>query len=57
MIVGCGGQVRAGAFAAYALDFGAVLALGAALGADLETLAELLPDIEPAVLRAWQKED
>ena len=35
---------------AIGLDFGAVLALGAAMGADQRMLAELLPTMETAAL-------
>lgn len=34
------------------LDFGAILAIGAATGADLEMLAEALPEAESAILSA-----
>lgn len=42
---------------ALGLDFGAVLALGQAQGADVELLAEVLPEIEPLVLAAFQPDD
>lgn len=32
----------------FGLDFGAVLMMGAAMGADLELLADVLPDVEAA---------
>lgn len=32
------------------MDFGAVLAMGAALDADIELLAEVLPAVESAIL-------
>lgn len=35
---------------AFALDYGAVMAVGAAQGADVELLAEVLPAVEKAVL-------
>jgi len=50
----CRGQVRGGMGGIYALDFGACLSLGAALGADLEMLAALLPHIEPLIVKAWR---
>ena len=34
------------------LDFGAVMAVAAAQGVDVELLAEILPDIEAALLAA-----
>jgi hypothetical protein len=43
-------QLRVGMGGAIGLDFGAVLALGAALGADQRMLAELLPAMEKAAL-------
>lgn len=50
----CGGQVRAGPSGAYALDFGAVLALAEAMGAKNDILVEMLPEIEPVIIRAYQ---
>ncbi|WP_010338031.1 DUF7697 family protein [Sphingobium yanoikuyae] len=35
----------------FGLDYGAALALGAALSADMELLAEILPDVEAALVR------
>lgn len=37
---------------AIGLDFGAVIALGEAMGADTSLLAEVLPDIERTILDA-----
>lgn len=50
----CAGQVRAGARGAYALDFGAILALADAMGAKNDILVEMLPEIEPVIIRAYQ---
>lgn len=41
---------------AYALDFPAVLTMAALKGADLEFMADILPAVEPFVLRAWRPE-
>lgn len=38
------------------LDFGAVMAIGGGLGADLELIAEVLPDVEHALLSALAEE-
>lgn len=35
------------------LDYGAIIVMGAALGADLELLAEVLPMAEPAIVSAF----
>jgi hypothetical protein len=43
-------QLRVGMGGPFGLDFGAVLAMGAALGADQRMLAELLPAMEKAAL-------
>lgn len=50
MIAGCGRQLRAGMGAPYGLDFGAVMALGAAQNADMPLLAQVLPPIERILL-------
>jgi hypothetical protein len=50
----CAGQVRAGPGGAYALDFGAILTLAEAMGALNDILVDLLPEIEPIVIRAYQ---
>ncbi len=42
---------------AYGLDFGAVLALGAARAADMALLAEVLPTIEQVMLAALRGEE
>lgn len=40
----------------YALDFTAVLALADAMGALSNLLVELIPEIEPIVVRAYARE-
>lgn len=55
MIRRCAGQVRAGMGGAYALDFGAILALAQAMGAANDMLVDLLPEIEPIIVRAYQE--
>jgi hypothetical protein len=47
------GQVRAVMGGVYALDFGAVLLLADAMGALSPLLVELLPEIEPIIVRAY----
>jgi hypothetical protein len=37
--------------APFALDYGAALALGQAMGADMEMLADVLPGAEAAILK------
>ena len=39
------------------LDFGAVMAVGTALGADVELLAQVLPDVEAAILSDQSDDD
>lgn len=39
----------------YALDFGAILALAAAMDAANPLLIELLPEIEPIVVQAYRR--
>lgn len=47
-----GGQLRvAGMGAVYGLDFGAALAMGQALGAPADLLAEVLPAVEQVLVR------
>jgi hypothetical protein len=41
----------------YALDFAAVLLLAGAMGALNNLLVELLPEIEPIVVRAYSKDN
>jgi hypothetical protein len=50
------GQVRAGIGGVYAIDFGAVLLLADAMGALNTLLVELLPEIEPIVVRAYARD-
>jgi len=50
------GQVRAGIGGVYALDFGAVLMLADAMGALNTLLVELLPEIEPIIVRAYGRD-
>ena len=53
MLSDCGSQLRvAGIGAPFALDYGAVMLVGQARGADTELLAELLPVAERAILSA-----
>ncbi len=40
----------------YALDFGAVLLLADAMGALNTLLVELLPEVEPIVVRAYARD-
>lgn len=57
MIRRSSGQVRAAAGGVYALDFGAVLLLAAAMDALNPLLVEALPEIEPIVVRAYARND
>ena len=41
----------------FALDYGAALALGQAMGADMEMLADVLPGAETAILKRGVDED
>ncbi len=50
------GQVRAVMGGVYALDFGAVLLLADAMGALNTLLVELLPEIEPIIVRAYSRD-
>lgn len=47
------GQVRAVMGGVYALDFAAVLLLADAMGALNTLLVELLPEVEPIIVRAY----
>jgi hypothetical protein len=51
----CARQLRTGFARAYALDFGAVLSMAEAMGAPLWMVAELLPDVESALIAAMTK--
>lgn len=46
----CGRQLRAGFSGPFALDFGAVLAMAEAMGAPRWMVAEVLPDVEAAII-------
>jgi hypothetical protein len=50
------GQVRAVNGGVYAVDFGAVLMLAAAMDALTPLLVELLPEIEPIIVRAYARD-
>lgn len=51
MIAGCSSQLRVAAMSGpFGLDFGAVMMMGAARGADLALLADVLPACEAAIL-------
>lgn len=52
MVIRCAGQLRLVPGAAIGLDFGACLAIGAALGYDATALAELLPAAEAGMIAA-----
>jgi hypothetical protein len=52
----CAGQVRAIPGGVYGIDFGAILLLADAMGAVNPLLTELLPEIEPIVVKAYRKE-
>jgi len=47
------GQVRAVMGGVYAVDFAAVLMLADAMGALTPLLVELLPEVEPIIVRAY----
>ena len=51
----CAGQVRAGFRAPYALDYGAILMMATAMGADAALLADLLPSVEPVIVKAYRE--
>jgi hypothetical protein len=50
------GQVRAVMGCIYALDFGAVLMLADAMGALNPLLVDILPEIEPIIIRAYARD-
>ncbi|WP_348645338.1 hypothetical protein [Methylobacterium sp. BTF04] len=52
----CAGQVRAGLGSPYALDFTAILMMADAMGARSGLLADMLPVVEPLIVRAYQTE-
>lgn len=52
----CGGQVRTGFGGPYALDFAAILMMADAMGARTTLLADVLPAVEPLIVRAYRTE-
>jgi hypothetical protein len=50
------GQVRAVMGGVYAVDFTAVLMLADAMGALTPLLVELLPEVEPIIVRAYARD-
>ncbi len=50
------GQVRAASGGIYAVDFGAVLLLAEAMGALTPLLVEVLPEIEPIIVRDYARD-
>jgi hypothetical protein len=53
VITTCGNQLRVAPMGgAFALDFGAIMQMGTALGADLQLLAEVLPAVEGEIISA-----
>lgn len=55
VIQNCGGQVRAGLGTPYALDFTAILLMGSAIGANLSLLSDVLPHVEPLIVKAYRE--
>jgi hypothetical protein len=49
------GQVRAVPGGVYAIDFGAVLTLASAMGALTPLLIDILPEIEPIIVRSYRR--
>lgn len=56
MLKRAAGQVRAVMGGVYALDFGAVLLLADAMGALNTLLVDILPEIEPIIVRAYARD-
>ncbi|WP_183044314.1 DUF7697 family protein [Pseudorhodoplanes sinuspersici] len=56
MLKRAAGQVRAVMGGVYALDFGAVLLLADTMGALNTLLVELLPEVEPIIVRAYARD-
>lgn len=52
----CSWQVRGGFGSPYALDYTAILMMADAMGARTGLLAEMLPIVEPMIVRAYQTE-
>ena len=50
------GQVRAVIGGVYALDFGSVLLLADAMGALTPLVVELIPEIEPIIVRGYRRD-
>ncbi len=50
------GQVRAVMGGVYALDFGSVLLLADAMGALTPLVVELIPEIEPIIVRGYRRD-
>lgn len=51
----CGGQVRSGFGGPYALDYGAILMMADAMGACTALLADVLPSVEPVIVKAYRE--
>lgn len=51
----CGGQVRAAFGGPYALDYGAILMMADAMGAGTALLADVLPSVEPVIVKAYRE--
>jgi hypothetical protein len=51
----CGGQLRASFGGVYAMDFAAVFSMASAMSVDPQLLAEVLPEAEAIVVRAYAK--
>jgi hypothetical protein len=56
VILKSAGQLRTAHGVVLGLDFGAILALAAALGADVHLLSECLPAIEAAIVRKMNEQ-
>ncbi|GIK83122.1 MAG: hypothetical protein AB7O43_15055 [Hyphomicrobiaceae bacterium] len=56
MLKRAAGQVRAVMGGVYSLDFGSVLMLADAMGALNTLLVELLPEVEPIIVRAYARD-
>ncbi len=51
----CGGQIRAAFAGPYALDYGAILMMADAMGAETALLADALPSVEPIIVKAYRE--
>lgn len=47
--------MRAALGGPYALDYGAILMMAAAMGADTALLTEVLPSAEPVIVKAYRE--